>query len=215
LDPIRQSKIENRKIPFKPLPRSFYQAPTLQLAKDLLGTFLVHRSRGVSTIGRIVETEAYLQDDPACHAYRGSTPRTRVMFGPPGHAYLYFIYGMYWCFNVVSAPPGTGEAVLVRALEPIHGIEGMRRRRAGCGKRLSDKALCNGPGKLVIAMGMGPRQNGIDLTKPPLFLAGRAALGPDSFDPRHILTGTRIGINKAAQHPYRFYLRNNPFVSKR
>ncbi len=194
----------------KPLPRSFYQIPTLQLSRRLLGKLLVHESPRGLTAGRIVETEAYLADDPACHAFRGITPRTKVLFGPPGFSYIYFIYGMYWCFNVVGAPAGKGEAILVRALEPILGIEQMRRRRQKNGKSLSDRQLCSGPGKLAIAMGLGPKLNGADLTRRPLFLAA----GQEGLEDDHIHTTHRVGITKAVEHPYRFYLKGSPFISK-
>lgn len=195
-----------------PLPRSFYQGSTLDLAQRLLGTCLVHRSPQGLTAGRIVETEAYLQDDPACHAFKGPTPRTQVMFGPPGFAYVYFIYGMYWCFNVTAAPKGVGEAVLIRALEPMEGLELMRRRRQKTGKLVSDHKLCNGPGKLAIAIGLGRAHNGMDLTQGPLFLSAPKRLGK-AFAPQKIQSSSRIGIRKAAEHPYRFFIRDSAFVS--
>ncbi|HKY62138.1 MAG TPA: DNA-3-methyladenine glycosylase [bacterium] len=202
-----------RRTPPNPLPRAFYAQPTLLLARELLGTYLIHESPQGLCAGRIVETEAYLHDDPACHAYRGMTPRTRVMFGPPGFSYVYFIYGMYWCFNVTAAPKGVGEAVLVRALEPVEGLDLMKRRREIGGKKLKDWELCNGPGKLTIAMGIGPEMNGIDLEKKPLYL-----LPPGSYRPKarnqEIEVTTRIGIRKAEHQPYRFAFKENPFVSR-
>lgn len=194
----------------KPLPRSFYQKTTLELARELLGVCLVHESAQGTTVGRIVETEAYLHDDPACHAYRGPTPRTQIMYGAPGFSYMYFIYGMYWCFNVSSAPKGVGEAVLVRALEPLLGVELMRERRSRGVVKIVDRELCRGPGKLVIAMGMPPNLNGVKLSGLPLFLAAADAPGPG-----RIRSAARIGLKKAQEPLYRFYLEDSAFVSKK
>jgi DNA-3-methyladenine glycosylase len=198
----------------KSLPAVFYSRATVDLARDLLGTVLIHEAPEGLAAGRIVETEAYLSDDPACHASRGPTPRNQVMFGPPGRSYTYLIYGMYHCFNVVSAPRGAGEAVLIRALEPLAGLPLMEARR-GTDKI---KALCSGPGKLVIAMGMAKLPNGSDLRKGPVRI-----LPPESFpwsaeggaDPRNIKVTTRIGITQAAHLPLRFYLEGNPYVSRK
>lgn len=196
-----------------PLPRSFYSQPTLLLSRELLGTYLVHESAQGRSVGRIVETEAYLHDDPACHAYRGITPRTRVLFGPPGFSYIYFIYGMYWCFNVTASPKGIGEAVLIRALEPIEGLALMKQRREVRGKTLKDRELCNGPGKLTIAMGIGPELNGVDLERKPLYLAAKDSF-PRKNPGQEIEVTTRIGIRKAEHQPYRFSFKDNPFVSR-
>ena len=179
---------------------------TIKVALNLLGNYLVHHTSQGTCVGRIVETEAYLADDPACHASRGMTKRNRVMFGPPGHAYVYFVYGMYHCFNVVTAPEGVGEAVLIRALEPVKGIDLMFARRPKAGKA---ENLCNGPAKLVLAMGISREQNGISLCEKPLLLE------KNSFGKKKIVTTTRIGITEGAHLPYRFYLKNNPFVSRR
>jgi DNA-3-methyladenine glycosylase len=195
------------------LRRSFFEQETTVLARALLGTFLVHRSPEGRTVGRIVETEAYLGSaDPASHAYRGRTARNAVMFGEPGHLYVYFIYGVHWCCNVVSAPVGTGEAVLLRALEPIAGLERMRARRGFDRPR----DLCSGPGKLVQAMGLGPGHDGIDLVRGPIGVWGRASFrapaGAQWNEP--IVTTTRVGIRRAAELPLRFYLGGNPNVSR-
>lgn len=191
----------------KILPRSFFRKPTLQLAQDLLGVLLVHESQEGLSAGRIVETEAYLSDDPACHGHRGETKRTRVMFGPPGHAYLYFIYGRYWCFNVSGGPVGTGEGVLIRALEPIHGIDLMKKRR---GPHISERELCRGPGRLVMALGFDQKMLGHDLTRPPLYLVRDGRPGKHA-----VVKTTRVGLSKAAHFPYRFYLQGSRFISKK
>jgi len=190
---------------FTVLPRSFYEGSTVEVAKRLLGNILYHASPEGITAGIIVETEAYLQDDPACHASRGMTNRNRAMFGAPGHAYVYFIYGMYYCFNVVTAPVGVGEAVLIRALEPLAGIPLMQKRR----NRVLKRELCNGPAKLVQAMGITRAHNGVDLTGSELVLClGTANPGP-------IVTTTRIGIKRGADLPLRYYLAGNPYVSRK
>jgi DNA-3-methyladenine glycosylase len=194
------------------LPPAFYTKDTVSVAQALLGTYLVHDSPQGRTVGRIVESEAYLFDgDPACHAHRGKTKRNAPMFGPPGHAYIYFVYGMYYCFNVVTAPEGVGEAVLIRALEPVAGLPLMQQRR-----RTSDaKALCSGPGKLVQAMGMNQELNGC-----PLYRGALTVRSSDSFPrerktaPEEVVATTRIGITKAAALPLRFCLKGNPFVSR-
>src|SRR5262249_49910509 len=143
--------------------RSFYARPTRQVAQDLLGSVLVHQLGATTLAGRIVETEAYLGlEDLAAHASRGLTARTRVLFGPPGHAYVYLIYGMYECLNLVAEPDGQPGCVLIRALEPLGGIEEMRRRRPAA-RRLED--LASGPGKLTLALGISRRHNGQDLTR--------------------------------------------------
>lgn len=193
---------------------NFYTKDTVEAARELLGTFLVHDSPAGRTMGRIVETEAYLfEGDPACHAHKGKTKRNAVMFGPPGHGYIYLIYGIYCCFNVVTAPEGTGEAVLIRALEPVEGITLMEKRRGT--KDL--KNLCSGPGKLVMAMGLTREQNGCDLINGPVRILGRNSC-PDRFHDYgqpEIFTTTRIGISEGIDLPFRFYLAGNKFISKK
>ena len=196
------------------LPRGFYLRPTVEVARDLLGAFLVHRSPEGTTVGRIVETEAYLGGvDPASHAYRGETARNRSMFGAPGRAYVYFIYGVHWCLNVVTAPRGVGEAVLLRALEPVEGLDRMRRRRGV----EAERALCSGPGKLVQAMGIGRGHDGADLVRGDLTIRPRGAWEPrlpGAWD-EAVVVAPRVGITKAADLPLRFYLADNPHVSRR
>lgn len=192
---------------------NLFKKSTLQVAKDLLGMHLAHYSPEGLAIGRIVETEAYLHEDPASHSFRGKTSRNAAMFGPPGRAYIYFIYGTHHCFNIVTAPEGKGEAVLIRALEPVMGIELMEERRSSrSGKIIPLKELCNGPAKLVVALGIHPGQAHCDLLEGELRLLPRAYFGPSQKI--SIVEDRRIGIQKAAELPYRFFIRGNPFVSK-
>jgi DNA-3-methyladenine glycosylase len=188
----------------KILPRDFYARPAIEVARECLGKILVHG--GVA--GRIVETEAYLGvDDRAAHAWRGViTDRTRVLFGPPGHAYVYFIYGMYECLNFAAEEEGKAGSVLIRALEPLAGIPVMRRRRANA-KRLED--LASGPGKLTLAMGITRKHNGADLTAGSLHV--RRELSESSFD---VLVTPRIGITHCADLPLRFIIAGSRFVSR-
>jgi DNA-3-methyladenine glycosylase len=185
------------------LPRSFYSRSPVDVARDLLGRVLVHGS----VSGRIVETEAYLgRDDLAAHSAGGVTPRTRVIFGPPGHAYVYFIYGMYECLNLVCEPDGVPGCVLIRALEPLAGIDIMRARRPRA-RRLED--LASGPGKLTLAMGITRARNGADVTRGRLVVRAYPAGLP--FE---IAVSPRIGITLCADWPLRFFARGNPHVSR-
>ena len=191
----------------EPLPRAFYNRPATEVARALLGTVLVHGT----TSGRIVETEAYLGpqsglEDRAAHSWRGITPRTRVIFGEPGHAYVYLIYGVYECLNVVAEPKGSAGCVLIRALEPVAGIPRMRSRRGGVP---GVERLANGPGKLTLAMGITRRHNGADLTR------GRLTIRPPER-PEDIRIGVspRIGIKHCADLPLRFFIEGNRFVSR-
>jgi DNA-3-methyladenine glycosylase len=173
------------------------------VARDCLGKILVHGS----TAGRIVEVEAYLGvDDRAAHAWRGPTDRTRVIFGPPGHAYVYFIYGMYECLNFVAEPEGMAGCVLIRALEPLAGIATMRRRRPAA-SRIED--LASGPGKLSLAMGITRKLNGADLIEGPLQV--RRPLDETPFE---IEVTPRIGIRHCADWPLRFVIAGNRFASR-
>jgi DNA-3-methyladenine glycosylase len=186
------------------LKRSFYERPTMEVARGLLGKVLVHGAAA----GIIVETEAYLGgDDLASHSARGVTDRTRVIFGPPGHAYVYFIYGMYECLNIVAEPAGQPGCVLVRAVEPVAGIEIMRRRRPAA-RRMED--LASGPGKLTLAMGITRAHNGADVTRGALVV--REPIEPRAFE---IGATPRIGISQCADLPLRFVILGNRFVSGR
>jgi DNA-3-methyladenine glycosylase len=188
--------------PGRILPRSFYARDAIEVARGLLGQVLVHGP----TAGVIVETEAYLGgDDLAAHSARGITDRTRVIFGPPGHAYVYFIYGMYDCLNLVAEPVGQPGCVLIRALEPVAGVELMQRRRPAARK---PEQLANGPGKLTLAMAITRRQNGADVTRGELVV--RAPQTPAAFE---IAVTPRIGITQCADLPLRFLIAGNRFVS--
>lgn len=185
------------------LPNSFYWKRSEELARDLLGCILIHEAEEGMAAGVIVETEAYHQEDPASHSYSGRTPRTEVMFGPPGRAYIYFTYGMHHCFNVVCGQEGRGEAVLIRALEPVEGIELMQRRR----KRDEVADLCSGPAKLVEALGISKEQNGCALAGDLRIELGEAVKG--------VVVTRRVGISKAIDEPLRFYVEGNEFISRR
>jgi DNA-3-methyladenine glycosylase len=196
-----------------PLPSSFYGSTADVVAPELLGHLLIRNTPQGPCAGLIVETEAYLADDPACHAFGGRTERNRAMFGPPGRAYVYLIYGMHYCVNAVCRPRGVGEAVLIRALEPTLGLELMRARRPV--KRSHD--LTNGPAKLCAALGIERDLDETDLcdAASELFIARnpdadctQQKLGP-------IARGPRIGITKAAAMPLRFFLKRSGFVSRR
>ncbi len=193
-----------------PLPCEFYLQDTLTVAQEMLGKLLVHRLPDSEVLsGIIVETEGYLTGDPACHAYRGQTPRNATMFGPPGHAYVYFTYGLHMMLNVVCAPEGIAEAVLIRAIQPVDGIETMRRNRGGIAET---RQLTNGPGKLAQALNLTrAKDDGLDMTG----LHSSLAIFPHSFPPFEIVTTTRIGITQGADLPWRYYVQGNRFVSRR
>jgi len=186
-----------------PLAEEFFAGPARSVARELIGCELLHEGVG----GRIVETEAYERDDPACHAFIGRTARTDVLFGPPGRAYVYLCYGIHRMFNVVTDPDGTAGAVLVRALEPRAGIEEMERRRGG-GRRPTD--LCSGPGKLCEALAIELVETRARLWDWPFALHGRA----DSPHAPPILEGPRIGITKGIDLPWRYCLAESPYLSR-
>jgi len=198
---------------FGPLPRRFYEPSAKAVAPALLGHWLIRNTPNGPCGGPIVETEAYLVGDPACHGAPGPTARNRVMFGAPGRGYVYLIYGFYFCMNAVCQPQGVAEAVLIRAVEVALGEEFMRKRRLVDATR----DLTNGPGKLCLAMGIDRRLDGIDLcdAKSPLFIARNPAAARFREERGPVATTTRIGLTKAAELPLRFYLEGSPFVSKR
>jgi len=193
------------------LQKSFYQQDVIIVANELLGKILVHESKEGKTAGKIVETEAYLgPEDRAAHSSEGRrTTRNEVMYEQKGHAYVYFIYGLYYCFNVTAGNvPGKPEAVLIRALEPVAGEEIMARRR---GRRVKASNLTNGPSKLCMAMDISKTLNRTDLTAPPLFIED-ASVVPEN----NIVDTTRIGVDYSGEWKnkhWRFYIRNNKFVS--
>ena len=193
------------------LQKSFYQQDIITVASDLLGKILVHESKEGKTAGKIVETEAYLgPEDRAAHSSEGRrTARNEVMYGQKGHAYVYFIYGLYYCFNVTAGNvPGKPEAVLIRALEPVAGEEIMAKRR---GRQVKASNLTNGPSKLCMAMDISKTQNRTDLTAPPLFIE-EALVVPEN----NIVDTTRIGVDYSGEWTnkrWRFYIRKNKFVS--
>jgi DNA-3-methyladenine glycosylase len=185
--------------PGKPLKRAFFARSVHEVAPDLIGATLLVKGVG----GIIVEVEAYHHTDPAAHSFRGPTPRNRIMFGPPGFAYVYRSYGIHWCVNFVCEQEGSASAVLIRALEPTHGIAAMRRRRRSDDAR----SLCSGPGKLTEALGITDKHNGLALDAPPIALYARTT------EPK-IAAGVRIGITKAIDLPWRYGLTGSNFLSK-
>lgn len=188
---------------WKPAEIQDFQHPSVLLARNLLGYYLVHLAKEGATVGKIVETEAYLgMDDAAAHSFKGPTKRTQAMFGPAGHAYIYLSYGIHYCFNVTAGRVGVGEGVLIRALQPVAGMDLMQRRRG------SVTQIANGPGKLVKAMGISKQLYGHDLTQPPLYLS-RGSVSDDQ-----VMIGPRVGISRAVDLPLRFWIKDNPHISK-
>ncbi len=202
------ARLQDMATAFMPLPESFFVGSTPRIAKRLLGKLLVSDSPEGRTAGRIVETEAYLATgDPGCHAARGKTARNAPMFERPGTIYVYKIYGIHYCINIVTQPAGIPEAVLIRALEPVEGLQLMRRRRGVD----STKELCSGPAKLCQALGIGPQHNWGHVTRGPLMVV-------DCNDPpRPIVTTTRIGLgpNRGDNLKLRYYFADSDHVSKR
>lgn len=197
---------------FEPVPRSFYARDPRKVARQLLSKVLIRDSEGPYLTGRIVEVEAYLgTDDPAAHSAAGRTLRNAVLFGPPGHAYIYFIYGNHYCLNVSCEPDGTAGGILFRAVEPLSGIEEMARARKIHLRGPQDwPKLTSGPGRLCEAFGITrARYNDCDLTSP----ASGLWIASDSYRAGHIVEAPRIGITKAAEMPLRYFLRGNAFVS--
>lgn len=190
----------------RPLSRRFYARPALEVARDLLGRDLVLPAPEGPLVARLVETEAYEEADPASHSFRGRTARTEVMFGPPGHLYVYFTYGMHFCVNVVTGTDGEGSAVLLRAAEPLAGLPEMARRRGTTNERL----LCAGPGRLTQAFGLGRRHNGVDLTRSDgLHLRPGRRVADDG-----VVTTPRVGIRVATDRPWRFVVAGSRYASR-
>jgi DNA-3-methyladenine glycosylase len=182
------------------LGRDFFARSVHELAADLIGVTLLVDGVG----GAIVEVEAYDQEDPASHGFRGRTARNASMFGPPGHAYVYRSYGIHWCLNFVCDVEGRAEAALIRALEPAHGLEAMRARRGV----VAERALCSGPGKLCQALGIDRSHDGLALDEPPFALLEREST-PE------IVTGPRIGLTRGVEPCWRYGLAGSPFLSRR
>jgi DNA-3-methyladenine glycosylase len=196
--------------------RAFYDRPTLDVARDLLGMVLVHNRRSVRTSGVIVEVEAYIgESDPACHAAPGPTRRNAPLYGAPGHAYVYLNYGIHCLVNVVTEAHGSPAAVLIRALDPLDGVDVMRRRRARAmkgrtrrpGSAIATSDLCRGPGNLTMAMGITLAENRLDLTGRRLFVEDRG------IRVREVAWGPRIGISVGADTPWRVWIAGHPAVS--
>jgi DNA-3-methyladenine glycosylase len=192
----------------KSLKVDFYLQDTLTVAKQLLGKILVIQKNRILRSAKIVETEAYIGDhDPACHAYGKFTNRSSTLYEEGGTIYVYFIYGNHYCFNVVTEPKGKGCAVLIRAVEPVEGLDFMFKKR---GKNIPLHNLTNGPGKMTQAMGIDESFNRKNLFTPSIYI-----FQPDYQSDFEIVTTTRIGINVGKEFPYRFYIKNNPFVSRK
>src|ERR1700716_1972384 len=194
-----QNRTSSEQTPGKLLKRAFFARGVHEIAPDLIGATLLVDGIG----GIIVEVEAYHHTDPAAPSFRGPTPRNLVMFGPPGVAYVYRSYGIHWCVNFVCETEGSASAVLIRALQPTHGISTMRRRRG----LHDERSLCSGPGKLTEALGITDAHNGLALDAPPIALHARVGK-PE------IVSGMRIGITKAVELPWRYGLKGSRFLSK-
>jgi DNA-3-methyladenine glycosylase len=190
------------------LPRAFYSRPTLDVARDLLGKVMVHRTAGGTTAGTIVEAEAYIgEDDPACHAAPGPTARNAPLYGPPGFAYVYLNYGIHYLVNAVTEEDGHPAAVLIRALAAADGVALMRKRRAPDGRHIDDDDLCRGPGNLTRAMGIALTDNLLDLTSSRLTIEDRG------LKPEKVAWGPRIGIRVGVERPWRCWIAGHPSVS--
>jgi DNA-3-methyladenine glycosylase len=189
------------------LPREFFARDTEIVARDLLGCVVECHSEEGMTSGRIVETEAYIgEHDLACHAAAGRTRRTEPLYGAPGGSYVYFVYGVHWCFNAVTREEGLPSAVLIRALEPVNGVDLMRRRRSAARK---DADLTNGPGKLCAALGIDARHNALPLNRPPILIRAGDRVADETVE-----ITPRIGIRVSADWPLRWLIAENPYVSR-
>ena len=187
----------------RPLPARFFARMPDVVAPDLLGKLIVHAD---GRVARLVEVEAYAQDDPAAHTFRGETARNRSMFGPPGHLYVYFSYGMHWCANLVCGAKGYGAGVLMRAAEPLEGIDAMQAARG----RHAPRDLCSGPGKLAQAFGIDRALDGSPVTG-----AGVITVMDDGHVPADVVACARVGLSKNAESPLRFLVAGNPHVSRK
>ena len=196
---MAQNRTSNEQALGKLLKRAFFARSVHEIAPDLIGATLLVDGVG----GIIVEVEAYHHTEPAAHSFRGPTPRNLVMFGPPGFAYVYRSYGIHWCVNFVSEKAGSASAVLIRALQPTHGIPAMRRRRG----LHDERTLCSGPGKLCEALDITDKHNGLALDAPPIALHARVGKAD-------VVAGVRIGITKAVELPWRYGLKGSRFLSK-
>ncbi len=197
----------------RPLPRSFYEPSADAVASLLLGHWLVRNLPSGPCGGPIVETEAYLVDDPASHGFGGERKRNRSMYGPPGYAYVYLIYGFHYCVNAVCRPAGCAEAILIRALEPEFGMDAMRKHRVAP----AEAGLTNGPGKLCAALKINRELDGADLcdAASPVFIARNPEAAKFRKERGPVAASVRIGITKAAERPLRFYLEGSAFISRR
>jgi DNA-3-methyladenine glycosylase len=197
----------------KPLPRSFYLRPTLQIARDLLGQCIVRTVGTKLLTGKIVEVEAYCKGDPASHAFRGRTKRNSAMFLEGGHLYVYFTYGMHFCANVATGKEGMGEAVLIRAVEPLSGIELMKKNRFPNLQFLNHQSfinLTNGPAKFCQAFGIARQENGLDLLDSEISITDSEPI------PSKLITrSSRIGIQRGVEKKWRFFIKGNPWVSRK
>jgi DNA-3-methyladenine glycosylase len=202
----------------KPLSRSFYLRSTLQVAQELLGKYFIRRTGKNLLIGKIVEVEAYRSNDPASHSFRGKTNRNSIMFCEGGHLYVYFTYGMHFCANIVTGPKGIGEAVLIRAVEPLVGIEMMKINRYGSNKSSNLKSLnhkillnlSNGPAKFCQAYGLARNENGLDLCDSEIRITDG-----ESIPSKLIKRSSRIGIRQGVEKKWRFFIKGNPWVSRK
>ncbi len=193
----------------RPVSDRFFARPVARVARDLLGRWVIHDTAEGRCVGRIVETEAYDERDPASHSYGGPTPRNAAMFGPAGHGYVYRSYGVHWCFNVSVGDAGRGAAVLIRALEPVEGHELMRARRLQTAKVCRDRELARGPGRVCQAMAIDGRHDGVSLAGGTLRIAT-----PRGFCRPAAEASVRVGISKAVDTLWRFYVVENTFVSR-
>jgi DNA-3-methyladenine glycosylase len=203
---IEAEEVPEEGPPLRALPRRFYARSSVQVARDLIGRLLVRPLPGTTLVGRIVECEAYQEGDPASHSFRGRTPRNEVMFGLPGHLYVYFTYGMHFCMNVVTGGDGEGSAVLLRAAEPVEGVEWMRTRRGGH----DDRLLCAGPGRLTQAFGVDRAHNGADLVAGDVLYVAKGIAVPRE----RVGVSARIGITVGRERPWRFFEIGSPFISR-